>query len=397
MTSATSSDPARAEATGSRYDYRTAWLRFLDRLSAPDDASEPDLADRILDAVLSITDCAGAALWRRKPDGGFHWRASRGRPAPTRIVVVAPEVAAALAAEDRPVWSRTEFAPALGGVWPDWLAGEEAPWALVRLAYGRRLLALLVLYGSAGRRPLDAEDRALLGILGTAAASYLAEAEARQSLEDMRALDAFNRRAAFVLHDIKNVAAKLSLALDNARRLQNNPEFYEDLVGTIAHSVRRLEALRARLEVSPGASRSEPVPLHRLVRQACARAGRLLRLEEPLPELWLRGDPALLEAAIGNLLANAREAAGEQGWIDVRLFRREGRAVIEIRDTGPGIAADLAAAGLFRPFASGRRGGTGLGLFGVRDAVRRTGGQIEVERGDGTTVRVILPLLEGRR
>lgn len=382
-----------ARTGGPRYDYRAAWLRFLDRLSVEDDPCEHDLAERILEAVLAITGCRAACLWRVESEGMFQWRASVGASPPRNIVVAAPAVAAALSKE-RPVETAAAFAARLGGELPGWLAVGTRPWAVVTLCHRGSPLALLVLAEPPGGRPPDAEDHALFDILGAAAASYLAEAEARQTLEDMRAVDAFNRRVAFVLHDIKNVAAKLSLALDNARRLQGNPEFYEDLLGTIAHAVRRLETLRARLEVRPSGSRLEPVPLHRLVRQACARVGRMLRLEEPLPELWLRGDPAVLEAAVSDLLANARDAAGENGFVAVRLERRQDRAVLEIRDSGPGIPPELAARGLFRPFSGGRRGGTGLGLFGVRDAVRRAGGQIEIETGAGTLVRLILPLAE---
>jgi putative PEP-CTERM system histidine kinase len=385
--------PAAAPATGSRYDYRAAWLRFLDCLSVEGDVSAHALAGRIAEAALAITSCRAACLWQIDVDATLNWRASAGVPPPSALVVAAPEVVAVLS-KDRPVESATAFAARLGGTLPPWLDVGGRPWAIVTFCHRGRPLALLALAPPSDQRPLDEEDQALLAIFGAAAASHLAEAEARETLEDMRAVDAFNRRVAFVLHDIKNVAAKLSLALDNARRLQGNPEFYEDLLGTIAHAVRRLESLRARLEVQPSGTRREPVPLHRLVRQACARVGRILRLEEPLPEVWLWGDAAILEAAIGNLLANAREAAGETGIVAVRLERWSDRAVLEISDSGPGIPPGLAARGLFRPFSTGRSGGTGLGLFGVRDAVRRAGGQIEIETGTGTRVRLILPLAE---
>lgn len=385
--------PSTTAPLASRYDYREAWLTFLGLLAGEQEGEERDVATRVLHAVLSITRCRAGCLWRVEGDGSFVWRAGIGVPPAGRLVVAAPDVARALPRECV-VLDRRDLASASGGGLPGWLAAGFGLWAAVALAHCREPLALLLLAPPQPSRELDAEDRALLSTLARAAVSALAEAEARRSLEEMRALEAFNRRVAFVLHDIKNVAAKLSLALDNARRLQGNPEFYEDLLGTLAHAVRRLETLRARLEVQPATSRDEPVPLHRLVRRACARIGPVLALAEPLPEVWLRGDGAALEAAIGDLLANAREAAGEGGRVEVRLLRRGFEALLEIRDSGPGIPHELVAAGLFRPFLTGRAGGTGLGLFAARDAVQRAGGRIEIERDRGTVVRLRLPLAE---
>jgi signal transduction histidine kinase len=96
-----------------------------------------------------------------------------------------------------------------------------------------------------------------------------------------------------------------------------------------------------------------------------------------------------------NLLDNAIDAIGEDGTITLRT-RRDGEcAVIEISDTGPGIAPE-ARGHVFGPFFTTKDvgHGTGLGLDTARRIVQEQhGGSLAFDSGtDGTTFRVWLPL-----
>jgi CheY-like chemotaxis protein len=100
-----------------------------------------------------------------------------------------------------------------------------------------------------------------------------------------------------------------------------------------------------------------------------------------------------------NLLVNAAQAipAGQADRHEIRVTTRtasDGRAVIEVRDTGTGVSPEILDR-LFDPFFSTKPGGvgTGLGLTICQGLVTSLGGRIVVESrvGQGSTFRVVLP------
>src|SRR5262249_17339322 len=103
-----------------------------------------------------------------------------------------------------------------------------------------------------------------------------------------------------------------------------------------------------------------------------------------------------LSRALINVIVNAAESMpdGKRGRIDVRTFRRDALAVVEVTDDGPGI--EPARMGLlFSPMHSTKPTGTGLGLPICRRIVEAHDGRIEVESGvgRGTVFRFVLPEL----
>jgi len=114
-------------------------------------------------------------------------------------------------------------------------------------------------------------------------------------------------------------------------------------------------------------------------------------------QLPVRVEPHLMQQVIFNLVNNACQAMNEKGEISVHTHKDARWAVLEIKDTGPGIEPDLKER-IFEPFFTTKAEGegTGLGLSLSRDFVRQFGGDLEVEseRGEGSTFRVRLPLDE---
>ena len=116
---------------------------------------------------------------------------------------------------------------------------------------------------------------------------------------------------------------------------------------------------------------------------------------DPVP-MW--GDAARVHQIVSNLLGNALKFTSAGGRVGVRLEARERRAVIEVDDSGEGIAeADLPI--IFEPFRQGqqstRRGGLGIGLDLVRRLSEMHGGAVSVASaglGHGARFRVELPL-----
>jgi two-component system cell cycle sensor histidine kinase/response regulator CckA len=137
----------------------------------------------------------------------------------------------------------------------------------------------------------------------------------------------------------------------------------------------------------------------------------VLELDLELPSHMIRVDPVQFDQVVVNLALNARDAMPQGGRLTIRtsnitLYRPMVRgqevippgryAVVEVADTGIGIAADDLPR-LFEPFFTTRKeaGGTGLGLATVYGIVRQTDGFISVESvpGEGTTFRIYLPII----
>ena len=101
-----------------------------------------------------------------------------------------------------------------------------------------------------------------------------------------------------------------------------------------------------------------------------------------------------LENAILNLVANARDAMPDGGHLTVSLVRERNAAVLQVRDTGPGMDAETAGRVFTRFFTTkSTSGGSGLGLSIVRDFAERAGGSARIDSctGVGTVVTIRLP------
>jgi signal transduction histidine kinase len=140
----------------------------------------------------------------------------------------------------------------------------------------------------------------------------------------------------------------------------------------------------------------EVVPGH----EAAARAKRI-DLEVRLPDrpVVVSGGEEALRRVAGNLLDNAVKYTPPGGSVRVRLATRDGSAVLEVEDTGPGIP-ERDRERVFERFyrvdkgRSREAGGTGLGLAIVKHLVRALGGTVTLEApaAGGSLFRVALPL-----
>ena len=115
-------------------------------------------------------------------------------------------------------------------------------------------------------------------------------------------------------------------------------------------------------------------------------------------KLVLRLDPVHLQRCTDNLIKNAVEAAPSGSEVVVSIDEREAAARIRIRNGGDPIPPDVRAT-LFHPFSTyGKRGGTGLGIYGVKMAVEAMGGRVDYETGeDGTAFELVFPTARSSR
>lgn len=112
--------------------------------------------------------------------------------------------------------------------------------------------------------------------------------------------------------------------------------------------------------------------------------------------LRCRVDAAMLKQAVLNLFINARQAMSEGGELIVRTGKRQTDAVIQISDTGSGIAPENLKS-IFNVYYSSRPQGSGLGLPTAKKIIEAHDGTITVdsEPGTGTSFTIRLPLLAG--
>jgi two-component system sensor histidine kinase BaeS len=147
---------------------------------------------------------------------------------------------------------------------------------------------------------------------------------------------------------------------------------------------------------------AELAEVSRVAHLAVAEAGRVRLTAEAAGPLPVHGDQDRLRQVLGNLVTNALRYTDPGGSVVLRAFPLRGRAVVEVRDTGCGIApADLPH--VFQrfwradPARDRETGGSGLGLTIARQIVLDHDGTIDVTsvQGEGSVFRVTFPLLAG--
>lgn len=376
-----------------RYDYRAEWSRFTDTLGAPGEGAAP-LEERIVKAVADVTDSA-AGLLLVADDGVFGLGATWNWLGTVPVAIAGETLAQSMAGNSRIIELdavRAGDAPQgeLAAV-PQWMLDEPSAWAIVPLVHLNQLIGAILLARPPIDRSLDWEDFDLLRIAGRQVASYLAEARAHEALADARRFDEFNRRFAFIMHDVKNLVSQLTLVARNAERHADNPDFRADMIATLKESVGRMNDLLARLSQHNSARVEEPVAveLMPIVERVTRRRG----VSHPIAVTGMRdavavADPARLEQALGHLVQNAIEASASGEPVGVVV----GRATIDVIDAGPGMSASFIRDRLFRPFASTKSGGFGIGAFEARQVILAMGGKLDVvsREGEGTRFTIVL-------
>ena len=387
-----------------RYDYRSEWLRFAATLGAG--GSNEPLAARIVRAFADILEAPAGLLLtpdetgRAAVAGTWQWddrlpgEVITGQGLDTLWPLIGDGRILELDGH-RQQWSASAD---LALPIPAWLLDDRSFWLGVPLVHGEHAVGLVLLAAPELRRPLDWEDFDLLRTAGRQAAASLAEAAGQQRLSEAHRFDEFNRRFAFILHDVKNLVSQLTLIARNAERHADNPEWRADMVATLKSSVGKMNDLLARL--APAASPQGRPPLGpvelRPLLAGCIAAHRTSHDVRLLGDggIDVLADPIGLEQAVGHLLANAVDASPAGEPVSVRVSHNGGEARIEISDQGAGMDADFIATRLFAPFASTKQDGFGIGAFEARSLVHAMGGRLAVDSrpGAGTRFTITLPL-----
>jgi PAS domain S-box-containing protein len=211
-------------------------------------------------------------------------------------------------------------------------------------------------------------------------------------------LASLGEMAGGVAHELRNSLATLRGYLTLIER-RPDEESIADYLAEIRREADHLErVLQDFLAFArPGTARLEEIDLADLARRAAADPS-LAPLEiaevrvRSAVHVRLRGDAQLLERALRNLLHNAAQAqaeAGKEGVVEVGIDLVDGGVELAVEDRGPGVSDEIRER-LFHPFATGRRGGVGLGLALAHRIVTLHGGRIRLEDRPGGGTRALL-------
>ena len=386
-----------------KFEYREEWLRFIHTLTTEEPNEQ--LREQTIKAIADIMRCPGGMLWLYRDTHRFELAATWQMPGPEAVCHLDADSSLVRYLRDEE-WvincDEYRLSPQVYKdlVLPDWLAAIGAAWLITPLVFHERLLGLVVLARPPVVQSLNWEDYDLLRIVGRQSAAHLAQLDAAQALSQAQQFEACNRLSAYVMHDLKNLIAQLSLVVSNAARHKSNPQFMEDTIQTVEHSVTKMNRLLAHLRSGQDPAEKQQVDV--VVCDMLEEVIKTMSAGAPTPSLdcqatglLVKGDRDRLAAVVGHVIRNAQDATPAEGWITVRLFKQNDQAVIEVQDNGSGMDEAFIRDGLFKPFTSTKgNSGMGIGAYETRELIHKLGGQVEVisRVAEGTTFRMRIPI-----
>ncbi len=381
-----------------RYDYRTEWLKLADTLYS---ASSVDaLREASIRVMADLVESPGGMLWLRTEQGGYAPAARLNVPALDAREPFDSSLVSLLLGR---MWViNVEEHRSRPGVYgdlrlPEWVAQIPDVWLICPLGSHEIPLGFVVLCRPRALIDLNWEVRDLLKTAGRQVAGVLNQTQAMEALIEAKKFEAFSKMSAFVVHDLKNLIAQLSLLLRNATKHYDNPEFQQDMLETIEHAVGRMNGMLLQLRSgTQPIEKAAPValtPLLERLHRSRERSGCTLELEIE-PGLLVRAHEDRIERVVGHLVQNALDATPQTGKVSIRAYRNATDIVIEVEDNGCGMTEEFVRERLFKPFQSTKSNGMGIGAYESLRYVQDLGGRIEVtsELGRGSLFRLIFPL-----
>lgn len=255
---------------------------------------------------------------------------------------------------------------------------------------------------------------ALLGITRDITARKHAEDEVRlhyRELAHAARVNTMGEMASGLAHELNQpLAAIANYSRGCLRRIRSGGGTVEDLTQALEQVCQQAEraggiisSLRRFVDKEDSPRRTQD--LHAIVREAMLIAGPEVKLHQVNVRLSLApgmphvlGHAIQIEQVVLNLVRNAIEAMGdvppERRYLTLRTYVAEEKAVVEVRDTGSGLAREMQSR-IFEPFFTTKSAGMGMGLPICRSIVEAHGGaliSLSNPNGDGLTFRFTLCL-----
>ncbi|MDF1527189.1 MAG: PEP-CTERM system histidine kinase PrsK [bacterium] len=269
------------------------------------------------------------------------------------------------------------------------------------LRTGKTSLGLLALDEKVRYLDLTIEEEDLSRTLAGHLAGSIQNVRLSEQLQISREMETLRKFSAFFVHDLKNLASKLSMMLQNFPDNYDNPDFRKDALNLISQSVDKINLMTHRvsqLREEPEVS-SETGDLTKVVQRSVSEFDFPpgISIMEEYGDCSLASfDGDQISKVVTNLVLNAVESISGVGTVCVKTFEENGWAIIEATDDGSGMDDQFIAHSLFRPFKTTKGSGLGIGLYQCRIIVEAHGGRISVSSrpGKGSTFKVFLPVTD---
>ncbi|OAI43796.1 hypothetical protein AYO43_02490 [Nitrospira sp. SCGC AG-212-E16] len=384
----------------SKYDYRAHWLQVTEVFEQA--ASKEAIMDRLLDLLIKTFPTTTISIWSfREADRRFCQTRSMTtgkEPAPLEL---SHPVIVQFWKNDEPVliednWPRKSAESGLG---EDSLMASGAALCFPIRAQGQ-LTAFVALGQQLRGEAYGVDDCDLLRGISQHVGALLSHAKLAEERQASAELEALHRFSVFCLHDLKNLAARLSLVAQNAESYGKDPAFQESAMRTVTDSAKKMTTLMSKLSLKSfnpmSVAMPESIDMSNLIDETVApiRGEEHVRLfvsGEPVPPIMAVREH--IHQVLLNVVLNAKQAIGKKGEISIAIEQSNGSVVVTVEDTGSGIPASMLES-LFRPSQSSRPGGLGVGLYQCKQIVEAHQGTIQLrsEEGKGTQVRIELPI-----
>ncbi|WDD99457.1 XrtA/PEP-CTERM system histidine kinase PrsK [Thalassomonas actiniarum] len=381
-----------------KYEYRDEWLNLIETLETTSAESHYQMATRIMISKLNLD---GGAIVKRVTDLQFKVEYAEGLTLDDnfnqQMVLLSQYCQSQGWIVDIQEYVNSP------GLYPElsldveiWLEKKIA--LVVPIFIGRAFYGMFILSGHEDVKPLNWEDRDLMFAISKQLGNFLSLHEANDKLAESKQFDAFNRMSAFLVHDLKNVQAQLTLITTNAQKHRDNPAFIDDVFETVESASERLSKVLSQLRNKQLVqSQSKVVDIagliDKVVQQCNVREPRVQ--VEQSRECLMPLDGETFFSILNHLIQNAQEATKSDGWVKVSLEADDKQAKITISDNGTGMSEEFINKRLFKPFDTTKgNAGMGIGVFEARQFIHSIAGKIDVasEEGRGTEFCLTLPI-----
>jgi len=378
-----------------KYDYRTQWLQFTDRLSSSK-TSEELLHSIVSEFCDTFGMGTGALFTLNQGRGIYQQNVGLAIDAADITFNINDPVIECLAGSGWIVDLRDNGSVTENDRHKEFFREQDACF-IIPLFMNEGVDGFITL-----GRPLNineiysCEDFDLMRTLAKQASSALMNLRLSDQLACSRELAAIGKVSAFVMHDLKNLAMTVSLLLENAQEHITVPAFQNDMLMTIGNTVIQMRAIISRLKHLPEKSSLQlaPVDLLQMAHDTAALVNGTT-LEVTGTSVIAEADREELQKVALNLMLNAVEATDGNTPVRVEVGEKE-TPFFRVKDEGCGIPAAFMQHVLFTPFNSTKKTGLGIGLYQSKQIVEAHGGKIEVMStiDEGSVFTVWLPKMQ---
>jgi putative PEP-CTERM system histidine kinase len=223
-----------------------------------------------------------------------------------------------------------------------------------------------------------------------------------EELANNRQFETYHRLSAYLVHDLKNLVAQISLIVKNAEKHKHNPDFFDDTIDTLNNVVKKMHHIVEQLKQGEtnATTANTFINLVELVKNIAQqhRGTPTLQMSTTLSDCFVTADKIKLTNILTNLVQNAQDATTKSdGWVKLELTKNQDYAVVKIIDNGIGMEKQFIAERLFKPFDTTKgNAGMGIGAYEARDYILKQSGSIRVDSnpGQGTAFTIQLPLAQ---